>query len=60
MVEHTRDDGGELQEAKFYPVNGLRGNCVCGHFIQYTHEGETECESCGRTWNIYVTGEQID
>lgn len=54
MVEHTRE---EQDEAQFYPVDGLRGNCKCGAYLHYTDEGSWECdgeEGCGRVWNIYV------
>jgi hypothetical protein len=52
MVDHTRN--GE-DEAHFYPVDGIRGNCECGHYFHYIAvEGETECEECGRVYNVYV------
>jgi hypothetical protein len=61
MPTHTRSDETETErnEANFYPVDGIRGTCKCGNFIQYiAMEGDTTCESCGRTWNVYVDHEQ--
>jgi hypothetical protein len=52
MPDHTREP---RDEANFYPVDGMRGTCKCGNHIHYIgFEGETECEECGRVWNIYV------
>lgn len=52
MPEHNRE---EQDEANFYPVNGMRGYCKCGNYIQFiSYEGETVCDECGRVWNVFV------
>lgn len=61
MVDHTRDENTEQNEAQFYPVDGIRGHCVCGeyhHFI--SREGEFTCGECGRVWNVFVDHELWD
>lgn len=55
MPEHTK---AETSEANFYPVDGIRGHCECGNYLHYiSQEGETECNECGRVWNVYVDHE---
>lgn len=52
MPNHERE---ERDEANFYPVDGIRGNCKCGNYMHYiSFEGEVECDECGRVWNLYV------
>lgn len=52
MPEHNRSS---REEARFYPVNGIRGHCKCGEYFHYiAQEGEIECEECGRVLNVYV------
>lgn len=56
MPDHTRNAN---DEATFYPVDGIRGHCECGHYFHYIgQEGETECEECGRVYNVYVDHER--
>lgn len=55
MTEHKRSG---RDEANFYPVDGLRGHCVCGEYLHFmAQEGDYECPDCGRVWNVYVDHE---
>jgi len=55
MTEHQKE---EREEANFYPVDGVRGECKCGNYIRYIgYEGEVECSDCGRVWNVFVDHE---
>jgi len=52
MPEHERE---AADEARFYPINGMRGHCECGAYVNYiSREGEVKCDDCGRVWNVYV------
>lgn len=52
MPTHERDGN---DDANFYPVDGMRGNCKCGAYFHYISiEGDIECDECGRVWNVYV------
>lgn len=55
MTEHSRDEGVEREEANFYPVDGIRGHCVCGYYFNFISvEGEVTCPDCGTVYNVYV------
>ena len=55
MTEHSRDEGVEREEANFYPVDGIRGHCVCGHYFNFISvEGEVTCPNCKTVYNVYV------
>jgi len=55
MTVHKREDGNTREEANFYPVDGIRGHCTCGHYFHFISvEGETTCPECGTVYNVYV------
>lgn len=55
MTDHTSPRNEEASEAEFYPVDGMRGHCSCGNYMNYIgFEGEATCDECGRVWNVYV------
>jgi|APHM01.1.fsa_nt_gi hypothetical protein len=62
MPEHKRGEENEVDtDAHFMPVDGLSGQCKCGALFNYiAFEGATECDECGRVYNVYVSFEEWD
>jgi hypothetical protein len=59
MVDHSSHEADRgRDEAQFYPVDGIRGHCVCGEYFHFiSHEGAVTCDECGREWNVFVDHE---